>query len=183
MRALRCASQAFRHFSGSYVTVSTSICRQHAALHPSESGHALEIPRFGDINRYIDHENLPGNSIALQASQVGVRPYHKKSSETRKQGKKGRKQGNEGSHKADESFEIRNQPNGIPERSHASDGKHASGGQAAQTTQDNGQESRASKSSEEAPKHEATEARPEPNPEEARYAAEFQRVAGEPCGP
>ncbi|BDA50554.1 hypothetical protein COCOBI_16-2300 [Coccomyxa sp. Obi] len=102
MRALRCARQAFRRFSGSHVTAVPSICRQHAASHPTESGHDLEIPRFGDID------------------------------------------------------------------------SNASGCQTADKTQD----SRASKDSEEAPKLEATEARQEPSPEEEKYAAEFQRVAG-----
>ncbi|CAL8464949.1 g4484 [Coccomyxa elongata] len=45
-------------------------------------------------------------------------------------------------------------------------------------SQDSGQDSRTSKDSEEAPEHEATETRQEPSPEEEKYAAEFQRVAG-----
>lgn len=175
MRALRCARQAFTHFYGSNVTASPFICRQHAAFHPTKSGNALEILRLGNIDGYIDQENLLRGSIAFQASQAGVRSYH----ETSPSGK--RQQGNEGSHKADhEPSDTRNKSGGIPERIGLSDGNNACSSQAADTTQDSGQESRTSKDGEESPQHEAAEARQKPTPEEDRYAAEFQRVAGEP---
>ncbi len=161
-------------FYGSQGTALPCICRQHAALHPTKSGHALEVLRFGNNDGQIDQENLLGGSIAFQASQVGVRSYHR----TFPSGK--RQQGDERSH--DKTSETSSQPHGIPERSDLPDGNNASGSQAADMSQDSGQDSRTSKDSEEAPEHEATEARQEPSPEEERYAAEFQRVADEPCG-
>ncbi len=193
MRAIKCATRAFRHLLTSHCAALTSIIPQGPALHPTRSGVAGGPARSGNSNSgsrardiYQRYEfAFPASSFSA-SSQGGDRfsGYVTKRKpgkvEKRKQEKK--RQDKKASAVIPETLaasDIREKASATEEPS-SSDKDAPEGNQTAVSTLSSSQEGKTSRDSQEAAQDEKAEADQSPSPEEQKYATEFQRIAGEP---